>query len=197
MAGHYFDQWWPSLPTQICITQARRDDWTYCGLYTETEMSFWGICRHRLRRKLSFWQVTLSPLKFLSKCVVGKGYVISCTYYISLAFAIGYYNVAPSHRYYGSIICYVERPIKDVPVVTGYILSCSNTNFHYNQEWKFDKLTTFIFHCQSLILLSVSSRLGRTYMDHQLIRPWEIWMRIWKWNFQSCFNDWYLQIFSW
>ena len=136
-------------------------------------------------------------MKFLSKCVVGKGYVISCTYYISLAFAIGYYNVAPSHRYYGSIICYVERPIKDVPVVTGYILSCSNTNFHYNQEWKFDKLTTFIFHCQSLILLSVSSRLGRTYMDHQLIRPWEIWMRIWKWNFQSCFNDWYLQIFSW
>ena len=30
----------------------------------------------------------------------------------------------------------------------------------------------------------------------QLIGPWEIWMWFWKYNFQLCFDDWYLMIMS-
>ena len=34
-------------------------------------------------------------------------------------------------------------------------------------------------------------------VSHELVGPWEILMWFYKCNFQSCFTDWYLQIFLW
>ena len=36
---------------------------------------------------------------------------------------------------------------------------------------------------------------GSILFEHQLIGPWEIWIRFQKCNFRFCFAEWYLQIF--